>query len=135
MFRQEYEECLLRQLSIKEVRPFQAALPVTAGFSGSSSAVGPDMATPTKRSRIPLSSHSSRCLEDSDHFIPTPSGNNWQSEFSMMKENVTSGQPAEEAVRNDEIYFRGHILQNELLRGQSALAPMNGRKLFQIWKP
>jgi hypothetical protein len=32
---------------------------------------------------------------------------------------VTSGQPAEEAVRNDAIYFHGqaysHILQNELL--------------------
>jgi hypothetical protein len=39
MFRQEYEERLLRQLSIKEGRPFQAALPLSAGFSGSSSAV------------------------------------------------------------------------------------------------
>jgi hypothetical protein len=36
MFRQEYEERLVRQLSIKEGRPFQAALPVSAGFSGSS---------------------------------------------------------------------------------------------------
>jgi hypothetical protein len=49
MFRQEYEECLLCQLSIKEGRPFQAALPVSAGFSGSSSAVGPDMAAATKK--------------------------------------------------------------------------------------
>jgi hypothetical protein len=58
---------------------------------------------------------------------------------------VTSGQPAEEAVRNDEIYFHGqsysNILQSELLganiqdvRGQSALVPVNGRKLFQVWK-
>jgi hypothetical protein len=49
MLRQAYEERLLRQLSIKEGRAFQAALPVSAGFSGSSSAVGPDVATPTQR--------------------------------------------------------------------------------------
>jgi hypothetical protein len=58
---------------------------------------------------------------------------------------VTSEQPAEEAVKNYEIYFHGraysHILQSELLGaniqdvgGQSALAPMNGRKLFQVQK-
>jgi hypothetical protein len=55
MFNEDYQERLLRQLNIKlaptsslEARPFQAALPVSAGSSGSNCVLDREIAMPTK---------------------------------------------------------------------------------------
>jgi hypothetical protein len=56
MFNEEYQGRLLHQLNVKlaptcllEGRPFQAALPLLPSFSGSSSVLGADLATQTKK--------------------------------------------------------------------------------------
>jgi hypothetical protein len=56
MFNEEYRGRLLRQLNIKpaptfllEARRFEAALPLPPSFCGSSSVLGPDKETQTKK--------------------------------------------------------------------------------------
>lgn len=158
MFNQDYEKRLLRQHNGNiisggpslEIRPFPTELPVSGSFLVTSDGTPPVMVTPTKASLISLMPQSPGRINNSDRFIPSRAGNNWQTKFAMITESGRNGLTTKKARENGEGGRDGLayscLLKNELLgasiedvKGQCderrALVPLEGMNLFQYTSP
>ncbi|KAJ9586022.1 hypothetical protein L9F63_020319 [Diploptera punctata] len=147
MFNQDYEKRLLRQQNGNrssgnwgEVSRNSAtdspSSPVTINYTP------PVLLTPTKMSP--------GRINNSDRFIPSRAGNNWQTKFAMITESGRNGLTTKKARENGEGGRDGLaytcLLKNELLganiedvKGQCderrALVPLEGMNLFQYTSP
>ncbi|XP_071628343.1 fizzy-related protein homolog [Temnothorax longispinosus] len=136
MFHHEYEKRLL-----KPVSGDASTATGTATLPGAVATYSPIYFSPTK---------TSACNNSYDRFIPTRSGNNWQTTFSMISENGRGGLVAKKTRENGEGSRDGIayscLLKNELLgasiedvKGQCeerrVLSPLVTKNLFKYTTP
>ncbi|PSN47858.1 Fizzy-related protein [Blattella germanica] len=140
MFNQDYEKRLLRQRN-GNIGITPNCLDGTRQSPGESS----DMPSASGALPPPARLNSGR-VNNSDRFIPSRAGNNWQTKFAMITESGRNGLTTKKARENGEGGRDGLayscLLKNELLganiedvKGQCderrALLPLEGMNLFQ----